>query len=123
MKSFKKFWEDTKESKQNPKTIDREDEAARNLEARRDAAKRRADQLMGPNDTEARLKRRHELAKQKDAEIRAELESEKDEQPQRSSSSLGTAVTQSAKRGIKSAGKALVKGIKNKVNTNPQSSS
>jgi len=123
MKSFKKFWEDTKELRQNLKVIDREDEATRNLEARRREAAQRSRALTGPNDTEARLKRRHQLAKQKDAQIRAELESGKDDQPQRSSSSLGAAVTQSAKQGIKSAGKALVRGIKNRVNTNPQSSS
>ena len=126
MKTFKNFYEDTRELRQQLGSIDKEEEAARNLEARRIAAKRRADELAGTNDTEERLKKRHRSAVERDEQIRAEIEAQRGQRTQKTSGSTGSSISNAVKAGAKVAlktGKNLVKRIKNKVTTNPQSSS
>ena len=124
MKTFRKFWEDTGELEQQLSAIEKKKAAARKLEARRDAAKKRADELAGTNDTEQRLGSQH----YEDLErIRAIQAAKKEKQRQKRDNSVsGNAVPNAVKAGAKIAlktGKNLVKRIKNRVNTNPQSSS
>jgi hypothetical protein len=66
MKNFKNFYEDTRELRKQLHDIDVEDStkrkqeiAARNLQARREAAKRRINDLAGNKDTETRLSSAH----------------------------------------------------------------
>jgi hypothetical protein len=126
MKTFKNFYEDTRELRQQLGSIDKEEEATRNLEARRIAAKRRADELAGTNDTEERLKKRHRSSVERDDQIRSEIEAQREKRSQKTSGSTASSISNAVKAGAKIAlktGKNLVKRIKNKVTTNPQSSS
>jgi hypothetical protein len=124
MKTFKNFYEDTRELRQQLGSIDKEEEGARKLEARRIAAKSRADELSGTNDTEQRLASKHSADLER---IKAIQAAKKEKQSQKTSNSIsGNAVPNAVKAGVKVAlktGKNLVNRIKNKVTTNPQSSS
>ena len=124
MKTFKNFYEDTGELRQKLGALDKEEGAKRKLEARRRAAKERIDRLSGSTDTEQRLSSQHSADLER---IRAIQAAKKEKQRQKRDNSVsGNAVPNAVKAGAKIAlktGKNLVKRIKNRVNTNPQSSS
>jgi hypothetical protein len=124
MKTFKNFYEDTGELRQQLGALDKEEGAKRKLEARRDAAKERIDRLSGSNDTEQRLASQHSADLER---IRAIQAAKREKQRQKKDNSVSSnAVPNAVKAGAKIAlktGKNLVKRIKNRVNTNPQSSS
>ena len=123
MKTFKNFYEDTRELRQQLGSIDREEEPERKLKARRDAAKERADELAGTNDTEERLKKRHRSAVERDEQIRAEIEAEREQRKKGTQTPYGSVVANAAKAGIKLAGKATKKVVDSIRNRNNQSSS
>ena len=124
MKTFKNFYEDTGELRQQLGALDKEEGAKRKLEARRDAAKERIDRLSGSTDTEQRLASQHSADLER---IRAIQAAKREKQRQKKDNSVSSnAVPNAVKAGAKIAlktGKNLVKRIKNRVNTNPQSSS
>jgi hypothetical protein len=122
MKTFKKFWEDTGELEQQLSDIEKKKEAARKLQARRDAAKERIDRLSGSNDTEQRLATKHSADLERIKAIQAAKKQRQKRSNNISNDALPNAVKAGAKIALKT-GKRLIKKIKNRVNTNPQSSS
>jgi hypothetical protein len=122
MKTFKKFWEDTGELEQQLSAIEKKKEAARKLQARRDAAKERIDRLSGSNDTEQRLATKHSADLERIKAIQAAKKQRQKRSNNISNDALPNAVKAGAKIALKT-GKRLIKKIKNRVNTNPQSSS
>ena len=122
MKTFKNFYEDTGELRQQLGALDKEEESTRKLEARRRAAKERIDRLSGSNDTEQRLATKHSADLERIKAIQAAKKQRQKRSNNISNDALPNAVKAGAKIALKT-GKRLIKKIKNRVNTNPQSSS